>query len=141
MEQTDFRKEQTIIAIVVILVLLGAVLITYWACNGNTYVVGCVRDIAIIALVVETMVVTVLLLVMTVLMTELTRLIRDRLLPVLESSIKTMKTVEGTTTFVSDTIAAPIIRLASFGSFVRGTFAAIFRRRKRQSKPQAEDQQ
>ncbi len=140
MQPNDFRRERTIVAIVVILVLLGAILVTYFSCNGSVYFIGCVRDVAIIALVLETMLVTLLLLVMTVATVELTQLIRDHLLPVLESTMRTMKAVEGTTTFVSDTVAAPIIGLASFGSALRGTFAALFLRRKRKGGQQTENQ-
>jgi hypothetical protein len=141
MGPNGLRRAYVTIAIVVIVVLLGAILVTYLACHGSSNVVGCVRDVAIIALVLETMVVTLLLLAMTILLTGLVQLIQDRLLPVLESSLRTMKTVEGTTTFVSDTIAAPIIGLASVGASLRGTLAALLLRRRRQSKQDAERQE
>jgi hypothetical protein len=51
-------------------------------------------------------------------------------MPILASAKRTVDTVQGTTTFVSDTLVAPLIGIAGFGSAIKGTANALFNRKK-----------
>ena len=56
-------------------------------------------------------------------------MIQKQALPVLESAKKTVQTVQGATTFVSESLVAPLIGIAGFGSAIKGTVRALFGRK------------
>ena len=84
------------------------------------------RDVAIIFLAVEALVVTLLLGIVVVLLWRLVNLIQREITPVLSSLQQTVHTVRGTTEFVSNSFVSPLIRLSSFMSGVGGTARALF---------------
>lgn len=111
--------------LIVALIVLGL----YAACGNNEGTLTCVRDVAIILLVLETSVVTLLMALIGILSGRLISMTQEQVLPVLESAKKTVQTVQGTTTFVSDSLVAPLITIAGFGSAIKGTVRALFGRR------------
>ncbi len=124
--------------IVLVTLLLVALLCLglYAACGSSPTtpeVVQCVRDVAIIILMLETFVVTILLLLIVRLFAHLVSTIHDEVLPILASAKRTVDTVQGTTTFVSDSLVAPLIGIAGFGSAIKGTVMALFGRKQRRS--------
>ena len=60
---------------------------------------GSVRDLSIIILALESLVVGVLLSILIVQVTRLIRMLRDEVMPILYSTQETLGTVRGTTTF------------------------------------------
>ncbi len=76
------------------------------------------RDIAIIFLAVESLFIGGLLIFLVIEIWNLTRLLRDEIKPILDSADETVRTVRGTTTFVSDSLVKPAIRVSSFASGV-----------------------
>jgi hypothetical protein len=124
--------------ILVTLLLLALLCLgLYAACgsNGGTKgeFVACVRDVAIIVLMLETFVVTLLLLLIVRLFAALVSTIHDETLPILASAKRTVDTVQGTTTFVSNSLVAPLIGIAGLGSAIKGTIVALFSRKQRRS--------
>jgi len=91
-----------------------------------------VRDLSIIVLAIVSLAVVVLLAVIVLLFGRLINVIQGEVEPILTSAKKTVSTVQGTTTFVADSLVAPLISLAGLGSGLRGTLAALASRRKRQ---------
>ncbi len=88
------------------------------------------RDLAIVFLAIEALVVTLLLGAVVVLLWRLIALIQRELKPVLASMRQTANTVRGTTEFVSDSFVSPMIKLSSFASGSMGAMRAIlFQRR------------
>ena len=118
--------------IVLVILLIVAVfgLGLYAVCGNTSGTLACVRDVAIIILVLETFVVTLLLLVIVLLFARLVSTIQDEVLPILKSAKHTVDTVQGTTTFVSDAFVAPLIGIAGFGSGIKGNVTALFSRKK-----------
>lgn len=83
------------------------------------------RDIAIIILAFETLVVIFFLGVMTVLLIYMILTLEREIKPVLNATSETIYTVRGTTTFVSDTVVSPIMQAASVVGAVKGVAQAI----------------
>jgi len=111
-----------IIAVVVIgLALLGAGYFLYWRPDMTIFL----RDIAVIILAFETLVVIFFLLVMTVLLISVILTLEREIKPVLNATSETIYTVRGTTTFVSDTVVSPIMTVASIVGAVKGAAQAI----------------
>lgn len=73
-----------------------------------------VRDIAIVMLALESLVIGVLLAVMLMQIRKLVRMLREEIAPLLNSANETARTVQGTTTFISETVVNPIIKARSY---------------------------
>ena len=73
-----------------------------------------VRDLAIILLAVESLVIGVMLIVLIWEIRNLAKLLREEIKPILDSADETARTVRGTTVFVSDTFVNPMMRVSSF---------------------------
>ena len=89
---------------------------------------GTVRDLSIIILALESLVVGVLLGVLIVQVTRLIRMLRDEVMPILYSTQETLGTVRGTTTFVSDRVVQPVVKLSSYSAGVRQAVHVLFGR-------------
>ncbi len=78
-----------------------------------------VRDIAIIILAIESIVVGVLLILLLWQLRSLTRLLQEEIKPVLDSMQETIGTVKGTTSLVSETIVSPAVKIGGFAAGLR----------------------
>ena len=75
-----------------------------------------VRDFAIILLALESLVIGVVLVVLILEIRNLAKLLREEIKPILDSANETARTVRGTTSFVSETLVNPMIRISGFAS-------------------------
>ena len=110
------------IAVVVIVALLVVAGVFLYARPQDTTFL---RDIAIIVLAFETLVVIFFLGVVTVLLIYVILTLEREIKPVLNATGETVYTVRGTTTFVSDTVVSPIMQVASIVGAVKGAARAI----------------
>ena len=81
-----------------------------------------VRDLAIILLAVESLVIGVVLIILVLEIRNLAKMLRDEIKPILESADETARTVRGTTVFVSENLVNPMVRASSF---VTGLMQAV----------------
>ncbi len=116
------RKVALVAALVVLLLvaaLVGAVLFL----AADPARTANIRDIVIILFALVLMLVNVavgvLLVVLVFRLQELLRFLRAELMPLLSDVSQTARTVRGTAAFVSEQVAQPTIRLASFLAGVR----------------------
>ena len=84
------------------------------------------RDLSIVIVALEVIVINVMLVVLIIQITRLMRLLRDEVLPILYSTQETVSTVRGTATFVGDRVVQPVVKISSFSAGVRGAVASIF---------------
>jgi hypothetical protein len=89
------------------------------------------RDIAIIVLCIESLIIGGLLIVLVLQLQRLIRLLQDELRPILASLQDTVGTVRGTTTIVSDYVVTPVARLASIWEGLREGLETFGRRSSR----------
>jgi hypothetical protein len=75
-----------------------------------------VRDIAIVLLALESVVIGILLAVMLVQLRKLIRMLREEIAPLLDSAQETLQTVKGTTSFVSQNVVHPLIKVSSYSA-------------------------
>lgn len=78
-----------------------------------------VRDVAIIVLAIESIIVGILLAILTVQVYKLVKMLREEVKPMLEATQETVGTVKGTTTFLSDHLVAPVVNVAGYISGLR----------------------
>jgi len=81
-----------------------------------------VRDIAIVLLALESIVIGVLLCLVLVQLRKLARLLREEIAPILDTTTEAVNTVHGTVDIVSQTVVNPLVKVKSFTT---GTRAAL----------------
>ncbi len=78
-----------------------------------------VRDVAIIVLAIESIVVGILLAILTIQVYELVKMLREEVKPMLEATQETVGTVKGTATFLSEYLVSPVVNVAGYVSGLR----------------------
>ena len=86
-----------------------------------------VRDIAIIVLAIESIVIGVLLSLLLWQLRSLTALLQEQIKPMLDSMQETIGTVKGTTALVSETIVSPAIKISGFTSGLRRALQVLLK--------------
>jgi hypothetical protein len=81
-------------------------------------VLSFVRDLAIVMLALESFVIGIFLIILIWEIRNLAKLLREEIKPILDSADETVRTVRGTTTFVSKTFVEPMVRMSGFASGV-----------------------
>jgi len=83
------------------------------------------RDVAIILLALESLIIGIILLLLLWQIRSLVALLRDEIGPILKDTQETTKTVQSTTKFVSKRVAKPIVDAASLAAGLKGAVKAI----------------
>jgi hypothetical protein len=109
------------VAVVLILIIASFVLMI----NGG--VTGVVRDILIILLALESLVLVGLMVVLVIQMMLLVRLMREEVQPLITSAQETINSARGTTQFVSRKIVTPTAAAAGNIAQVRRMFQVLFK--------------
>jgi hypothetical protein len=73
-----------------------------------------VRDVFIIFMALEFMVIGVALVILIFQLAVLTNMLQHEIKPILDSTSETINTVRGTTTFISENLVEPIVKLNSY---------------------------
>ncbi|NLG48678.1 MAG: hypothetical protein GX552_01040 [Chloroflexi bacterium] len=96
-----------------------------------------VRDVAIVLLAIESIVIGVLLAIIMVQIIRLVRLLREEIGPLLHTTQETLDSVKQTTNFVSHNVVDPVIQVSSYSAGVTETLRNLFaiRRRVKSRKP------
>jgi hypothetical protein len=87
-----------------------------------------IRDLAIIVLAVVTIVMQVILVLLLLEVISLSRMLRENIIPILQSADETVRTVRGTSVFVTDNVVSPVVRISSFAAGVTQAVRIIVRR-------------
>ena len=92
--------------------------------------VGKIRDIFIIFMALESLVIGVVLVILIIQLAVLINLIQNEIKPILQATNETVKTLKGTTTFISDNLAEPVIKMNAYLAGLRRFMEVIFPTRK-----------
>jgi hypothetical protein len=100
----------------IVVVLLLAILITglILLIGADTNTTGHVRDIFIIFMALEFLIIGVALIVLMVQLATLVNLLRNEIRPILDSSSETVNTLRGTAAFMSENLVQPVIKLNEY---------------------------
>lgn len=96
-----------------------------------------VRDLFIIVLALESLVIGTLLVILIYQLIVLIRMLRDDLKPMIESTQETLNTVRGTATFVSQRVTKPAIAATGYASGIARSISVLIQMlpRRRRSTP------
>ncbi len=112
------KRIWAIFAAVVVVVILSLAALIYFL-FVNPAATATLRDIAIIMLALESVIVTLLLMGTLFFLWWIILILKDEIIPILESTGETVNRVRGTTAFVSDTVVSPLIKASSYVAGVR----------------------
>ena len=88
-----------------------------------------IRDIFIIFMAVESLIIGLALIILIVQLARLTSLLQNEIRPILESTNQTLSTLRGTTTFLSENLTQPVVKMSSsFAALKRVIDLVRFRR-------------
>ncbi len=119
------RRTTTLIGLVVAAILI--LIIGSFVLMISAGVTGTVRDVIIILLALESLVVVTLMLVLVYQVTLLVKMLREEIKPLIESAQETAASARGTTTFVSKKIVTPTVSIASTLAGVRRMMSFVIK--------------
>lgn len=90
--------------------------------------IATLRDLAILLLALETIVVNIIMILLILELRTLSKMLRENVYPILQSADETVRTVRGTSVFVSDNVVRPVVRLSSFTAGVAEALRVLARR-------------
>jgi ABC-type multidrug transport system fused ATPase/permease subunit len=106
------------IVAVVLLFLITTIAMVIFLANPNTPTEQ-IRDIMIIFLALEFMILGVAMVIMIIQLATLINLLQNEVKPLLESSNETVNTLRGTAIFLSENLSEPVIRMNEYASGAR----------------------
>jgi hypothetical protein len=114
--QAALRKQRwTMIAIAAaVLLLLGLLGLAVYALLQNSNTTANIRDIFIIFMAFESLIIGAALVVLIIQVAGLINLLQNEVKPILESTSETVNNLRGTTEFLSENLVEPVIKLNSY---------------------------
>ena len=94
-----------------------------------------VRDIAIIVLAIESIIIGGLLIFLILQVRQLVVMFQREVRPIIDSTNETVSTVRGTTQFMSEHVVSPVVRVASVVSGVKRAAEVLMGRSKDGNEP------
>lgn len=108
-----------IAAVVLVLALIAGVVLATISMVRNPAQTETIRDIVIIFMAVEALIIGLVLILLIVQVARLTDLLRNEIKPILDSTNETLGTLRGTTRFLSDNLVKPVVKVNSSMAAVR----------------------
>ncbi len=114
------RERLLLIAAAILLVALVVGLgFAVSAMLGHPQQTETIRDIFLIFMALETLIIGLALIVLILQIARLTNLLQNEIRPILESTQETLSTLRGTTRFLSDNLVEPVVKANSTMAAVR----------------------
>lgn len=105
--------------VIFFLALVAGVILAVISMVQNPTRTETIRDIVIIFMAVEALLIGLVLILLIVQIARLTDLLRNEIKPILDSTNETLGTLRGTTRFLSDNLVKPVVKANSSMAAVR----------------------
>ncbi len=136
----DKSKRAILIAVVIAVLVLAVLIAAIWVLAQPTTDTAKVRDIFIIFMALQSLLLGLALIVLIVQLARLTNLLQNEIKPILDSTNETVSTLRGTTNFLSDNLVEPVIKLneylAGFSQLI--SVLGLAKKPRRKSSPKGE---
>ena len=116
-EKARLRKQRWGMAAIIagaVILLAGIVVAIYFLASGPAAATAKVRDIFIIFMALESLLIGAALVVLMIQLASLINLLQNEVKPILKSTSETVNTLRGTTAFLSENLVEPVIKLNSY---------------------------
>lgn len=110
--QQKIRIWLVILVAVLVVLLLGTAI--FFLFRANPAVTTQIRDIFIIVLSLEFMILGAALVVLIIQLAKLINLLQNEVKPILDATTETVNTLKGTTSFLSENLVEPVIKLNGY---------------------------
>ena len=112
---TDSTRRIVIIASIIgVLVIAALIVAVYFLFQAPLETTAHIRDIFIIFMALESLLLGLVLVTLIVQVARLTNLLQNEIKPILQSTNETVSTLRGTTAFLSDNLVEPVIKLNEY---------------------------
>jgi len=108
------RRLIIIVAVLVAVIVLAGLITGAIVLFNNPVAAANVRDVMIIFMALEFIVIGAALVVLMFQLAVLTNMLQHEIKPILDSTNETINTVRGTTTFLSENLVEPVVKLNSY---------------------------
>ena len=117
----ESNKKYIIIGVVVILVVLALiVLATIFLVNPeNSAITEQIRDVFIIFMALESLIIGIALVVLIVQLSTLINLLQNEIRPIINATNETVNTLKGTTKFISENLTEPVIKINQYVAMLK----------------------
>ncbi len=112
-----------VVAVVILALVIGAIVLMLSSAPES---VGKIRDIFIIFLALESLIIGVVLTILVVQISLLINLLQNEIKPILTSTSETVNTLKGTTTFISNNLVAPVIKMNEYLAGLKKLIELLF---------------
>lgn len=119
------RSGMGIAAIIALLILAGLIFGLVKLAASGAEMTSQVRDIFIIVLALESLLVGIALIILVIQLAVLINLLQNEVKPILNTTKETVSTLKGTSKFISERAVKPIISVSSFWAGFRKLFEII----------------
>jgi cytochrome b subunit of formate dehydrogenase len=113
-EDSSGRRQGILIAVIAAIVLAAIITGFVLLIRAGSETTGQVRDIFIILMALEFLVIGAALIILIIQLAVLTNLIQNEIKPILDSTNETVNTMKGTVTFLADNLVQPVIRMNAY---------------------------
>ena len=115
-QEQQMKTTIAIIVAVVVVVLAGLITAIYFLARPQTSAeeVGRIRDIFIIVVALETLIIGIALVVLLVQLASLINLLQNEVRPIIQATSETVNTLRGTAEFLGESVIEPVIKLNGY---------------------------
>ena len=116
----DQNKKIVILSVVVLIVIIAlVVLAAIFLLRAPEETTAQIRDVFIIFMALESLVIGVALVVLIVQLSTLINLLQNEIRPIINSTNETVNTLKGTAKFISEHLTEPVIKINQFMAMVK----------------------
>jgi hypothetical protein len=108
--------------IIAAIIVLAGIVVAVIALTEHPVVATNVRDIFIILMAFESLIIGAALVILVIQIAGLINLLQNEVKPILQSTSETVNTLRGTTEFLSENLVEPVIKLNSYLAGLRKFF-------------------
>lgn len=108
------QRQMVVIATIVAVVVLALLVVVVYALMQPTTPTDKIRDIFIIFMALESLIIGAALVTLIVQVSILINLLNNEIKPMLEATNETVSTLRGTTQFLSENLVEPVMKLNSY---------------------------
>ena len=125
-QMTPAQKRAMVWVIIVFVILVVLTILSIVFLMNQPYgQVARIRDIFIIFLAVQSLLIGLALVILMIQLARLINLLQNEIKPILDSTNETVSNLRGTTTFLSDSLVGPVIKLNEYMAGITQLFSAV----------------
>jgi hypothetical protein len=114
MNSENSNNKTTIIISLVVLLILVLLGLTIFGLTVNPALTENIRDIFVIFLAFESIIIGAALVILVIQITKLINLLNNEIRPMIEATNETIHNLRGTTKFLSENMVEPVVKLNSY---------------------------